>query len=291
MTTYPLPRHHRMNNKEEIHIKEDKEIRDLLIKESIIQDPRVIRCGKWSNKEGFVRPNQYHKPYITFCGKYECRVCRRKLINTQRKKHYSNNIEFINRNGQVLLFTLTIHHTVKDKLSSLYDGFQKSIGNLKRSRGWKKIKGITNYQFHYNSIELTERNNGYHLHNHMTVGVMNDVSLSTVEDILFDSWSKETSKIGLGKVSRKWINVTDVTKTAGGHSESSGDKSIEQLSETPGTLEWWERKYKETYEHPSSQFRTKKLKEIGNEIKTINTTFWGKLKRGRIWINKTFKEK
>ena len=79
LTTYPLPRHHRMNNKEEIHIKEDKEIRDLLIKESIIQDPRVIRCGKWSNKEGFVRTNQYHKPYITFCGKYECRVCRRNI--------------------------------------------------------------------------------------------------------------------------------------------------------------------------------------------------------------------
>ena len=267
----------------EIYIKEDKEIRDLLIQESVIDNRRVVRCGQFINTERHNTPTKPVRSHPTFCMRYQCRVCRRKLIDTQRKKHYSNNIEFINRNGQVLLFTLTIHHTIKDKLSSLYDDFQKSIGNLKRSRGWKKIKGITNYQFHYNSIELTERNNGYHLHNHMTVGVMNDVSLSTVEDILFDSWSKETSKIGLGKISRKWINVRDVTKTVGGHSGSSGDKSIEQLSETPGTLEWWERKYKETYEHPSSQFRKKKLKEIGNEIKTINTTFWGKLKRGRIW--------
>ncbi len=35
--TYPLPRHQRMNDKENLHIKEDIEIRNLLIKESIIQ--------------------------------------------------------------------------------------------------------------------------------------------------------------------------------------------------------------------------------------------------------------
>ena len=48
------------------------------------------------------------------------------------------------------------------------------------------------------------------------------------------------------------------------------------------TLENYERKFKETYESPSSQFRTKKLKEIGNEIKTINTTFSKRTRRGRI---------
>jgi len=87
----------------------------------------------------------------------------------------------------------------------------------------------------------------------------------------------------LEKIFLLGVNVTDVTKSIGGHSNSYGDKSIEELSKIKGTLEWWERKYKQTYKSPSSQFRTRKLKEIGNEIKTINTTFWGKLKRGRIW--------
>ena len=95
-------------------------------------------------------------------------------------------------------------------------------------------------------------------------------------------WSKITNKFGFGKVSRKCINVSDVTKTLGGHSGSSGDKSIEDLSKRKGTLENYERKFKETYESPSSQFRTKKLKEIGNEIKTINTTFSKRTRRGRI---------
>ena len=270
-----------MNDKEKLHIKEDIEIRDLLIQESIID---YHRCGEWSNKEGYFKQNQYHKPYPTFCRRYDCRVCRRKKINTQRKKHYSNNIQFINTNGSILMFTLTVPHTIKDKLSSLYERFQMSISKMKHSRSWRKIKDLTDCQFHYNNIELTERKNGYHLHNHITFGVMIDVSLSTIEDILFDSWSKETLKMGLGKVSRKCVRVSIP------YSLTYGDKSIEELSEIPGTLESYERKFKKTYESPSSQFRKKKLKEIGNEIKTNNTTFWKKLKRGRIWMNKTLKE-
>ena len=125
----------------------------------------------------------------------------------------------------------------------------------------------------------------------MIIGIKNnDISLPTIENVLFDTWSKITNKFGFGKVSRKCINVSDVTKTLGGHSGSSGDKSIEDLSKRKGTLENYERKFKETYESPSSQFRTKKLKEIGNEIKTINSTFRKNIKRGRIWKNKTLKE-
>ena len=48
-----------MNNKEklQLQIQEDTEIRNLLIQEGIIVDHRVIRCGKWSNKEKYIRPN------------------------------------------------------------------------------------------------------------------------------------------------------------------------------------------------------------------------------------------
>ena len=42
--------------------------------------------------------------------------------------------------------------------------------------------------------------------------------------------------------------------------------------------------FKEKYESPSSQFRKKKLEEIGNEIKTINTTFSKRTRRGRVYF-------
>ena len=147
---------------------------------------------------------------------------------------------------------------------------------MKHSRSWRKIKDLTDCQFHYNNIELTERDSGYHLHNHITFGVMNDVSLSTIEDVLYESWSFETMKMRFNKPRRRCVRVSIP------YSLTYGDKSIEELSEIPGTLESYERKFKETYESPSSQFRKKKLKEIGNEIKTINTTFSKRTRRGRI---------
>jgi len=44
-----------MNDKEKLQIKEDIEIRNLLIQESIID---YHRCGEWSNKEGYFKQNQ-----------------------------------------------------------------------------------------------------------------------------------------------------------------------------------------------------------------------------------------
>ena len=176
------------------------------------------------------------------------------------------------------MFTLTVSHSVKDKLSSIHERFMKSISNMKHSRSWKKIKEMTNYKFHYNNYELTEtRDSGYHFHNHIIFGKMNDVSLSTIEDVLYDSWCFESMKMRFNKPSRRCVRVSIP------YSLTYGDKSIEDLTEIPGTLESYERKFKETYESPSSQFRTRKLKEIGNEIKTNNTTFWKNIKRGRIW--------
>ena len=268
----------------EIYIKEDKEIRDLLIQESVIDYHRVVRCGQFINTERHNTPTKPVRSHPTFCMRYQCRVCRRKLIDRQRKKHYSNNKEFVDGGGSILMLTLPVPHYKEETLPSIHERFKKSMSYLKReSYGWKKIKKITNQIFNYNSIELTEKNNGYNLHNHLIIGIKNnDVSLSTIENILFDTWSKITNKFGFDKVSRKCINVTNVTNTLGGHSGSRGDKSIEDLSKRKGTLENYERKFKETYESPSSQFRTKKLKQIGNEIKTINTTFSKRTRRGRI---------
>ena len=86
-----------MNNKQKIQIPnpEDIHIRDLLIENHIIDNPRVVRCGRTSNKVYEGSWGLKYNPYITFCGSWECRVCRSKLLEKQRKHHFSNNIEFI----------------------------------------------------------------------------------------------------------------------------------------------------------------------------------------------------
>ena len=266
----------------EMYIQEDKEIRDLLIQESVIDDHRIKRCCKFSNTERNTRPNQPIRSYPTYCERYECRFCRRKIIDTHRKNHYRNNIEFLENNDQssIIMFTLTVPHTKKDTLPSIHDRFKKSMTNMKHSYPWKKIKEMTNYKFHYTNYELTEtRDSGYHFHSHIIYGVQsNDVSLSTIEDVLYDSWCFESMKMNFKKPRRKRVRVTVPENI------TYSDKSIEELSKIPGTREFHEKEFKETYESPSSKFRTKKLKEIGDEIKTINTTFSKRTRRGRVYF-------
>ena len=266
----------------EMYIQEDKEIRDLLIKESVIDDYRISRCCKFSNSERNNTPTKLVRSYPTYCERFECRFCRRKIIDRQRKNHYRNNIEFLETNDRssILMFTLTVPHTKKDTLSSIHDRFKKSMTNMKHSRSWKKIKEMTNYKFHYSNYELTEtRDSGYHFHNHIIYGIQsNDVSLSTIEDVLYDSWKLETMKMNFKRPNRKSVKVTVPDNI------TYSDKSIEELSKIPGTREFHEKEFKETYESPSSKFRTKKLKEIGNEIKTINTTFSKRTRRGRVYF-------
>ena len=269
-----------MNNKEKIPIPspEDIQIRDLLIENHIIDNPRIVRCGNTSNKRfegGF--GYTYH-PYFTFCGRWECRVCRSKLIEKQRKHHFRNNIEFINfRKGKILLLTLTIPHCIQDSFSFIYKRFKRSLSEMKSGWGWKKLKKITSCEFHYDTLELTHSENGYHPHNHITYGVLNpDVSNKTIKDILFDTWSFYTSKIGFKKLSKEGIHVTEISPN-GSHSGSRGDKTVEELTKEKGTLEYWEKEYLNTFPNKTSQ-------EIGKEIMKINRTFKGS-RKGRIWIN------
>ena len=269
-----------MNYKQKIQIPspEDIQIRDLLIENHIIDNPRILRCGKSSNKRFEGGFGYIYNPYFTFCGRWECRVCRSKLIEKQRKHHFRNNIEFINlRKGKILLLTLTVPHRIQDSFSFIYKRFKRSLSEMKGGWGWKKLKKITSCEFHYDTLELTHTDNGNHLHNHITYGVLNpDVSNKTIKDILFDTWSYYTSKIGFRKLSKKGIDVTEISPN-GSHSGSRGDKTVEELTEIKGTLEWWEKEYLNTFPKKTSQ-------EIGNQIMNINRTFRCS-RRGRIWTN------
>ena len=123
---------------------EDLHLKNLLVQEGIIDNPRVKRCGNnWFNRKSEGPWGVKHLPIQYYCMRWECRFCRRKLIDIQRKHHYKYQMEFIKNGGQVLLFTLTVPHKIKDKLSSIYKRFKGSLALLKESRGWEKIKNIT----------------------------------------------------------------------------------------------------------------------------------------------------
>ena len=262
----------------------DKEITQLLLSNNIIEDTsgKISKCGNWINLERVPRI-----PVRTPCNNHSCRNCRRQRIEKLQLKHYLLNREFREIGGHILLFTLTIHHTDKHTLPFLHERFTKSLSQMKGGRGWKKLKEMTYYNFHYDNIEITNTNNsGHHYHNHLTFGYMNDdVSQESIKDELFNTWNHYTRKNGL-RTSKKGIDVSYTLY--GGHNKESGERSVKSIEESEGikgTLEYWESVSWEYENEPNYTHPDKTPEEVGFEIRDLNKIF-SKSKRGRIETEK-----
>jgi hypothetical protein len=90
-------------------------------------------------------------------------------------------------------------------------------------------------------------------------------------------------KMNFKRPRRRSVSVDTIEKLK---NLTYSDKSIEELSKIPNTPENLEKKFKETYESPSSKLRTKNLKEIKNKIITINKTFSKRTRQSRIYFCK-----
>ena len=274
-----------INPTEQTQIQErDRQITQHLLSNNIIEDTsgKVSMCGKWINPEMFPR-----RPVKIKCKNHSCRTCRRRWIGKQQLKHYLHNKEFREIGGNLLIFTFTIHHTEKHTLQFLHDRFTSSLTDMKRGRGWKKLKEMTYYNFHYDNIEIQNTNNsGHHYHIHLTYGFMNDdVSQESIKDELFNTWNHYTRKNGL-RTSKKGIDVSYTLY--GGHNKESGERSVKSIEESEGikgTLEYWESVSREYENQPNYTHPDKTPEEVGFEIRDLNKIF-SKSKRGRIETEK-----
>ena len=269
-----------MNNttEEQTQIGErDRAITQHLLSNNIIEDDKGLigKCGDWINFEPTLLPPQTIK-----CNNHSCRTCRRERIEKLQLKHYLLNKEFREIGGHILLFTLTIHHTKEHTLPFLHERFTKSLSQMKGGRGWKKLKDMTDYIYHYDNIEIQNTNNsGHHYHDHLTYGYINDdVSINEIQDQLFNTWNHYTRKNGL-RSSKKYLDVSP--SLYGGHSRSRSVKSIEESEGIKGTLEYWESVSREYENQPNYIHPDKTPEEVMLEIKDLNKIF-SKSKRGRI---------
>jgi len=265
-------------------LERDRAITQHLLSNNIIEDTsgKISKCGNWINLERVPRI-----PVRTPCNNHSCRNCRRQRIEKLQLKHYLLNREFREIGGHILLFTLTIHHTDKHTLPFLHERFTKSLSQMKGGRGWKKLKEMTDYIYHYDNIEITNSNNsGCHYHDHLTYGYMNeDVSQESIKNELFNTWNHYTRKNGL-RTSKKGIDVSYTLY--GGHNKESGERSVKSIEESEGikgTLEYWESVSWEYENQPNYTHQDKTPEEVGSEIKDLYKIF-SKSKRGRIEKNR-----
>ena len=254
----------------------DEQIRDTLISHEVITSERVKRCGQWSNPESYPpRPRRY------FCGLDICRPCRQKRTERIQTDHYIQNKDLTDRGGDILLFTLTVPHSIRDSLSSIYTRFKKSLTDMKRGWTWKKLKRDTGYEHHYDNIEVTHTDNGYHVHDHITWGCLNNkLSLESVKDELFKTWTHYTRRNGFKRISKSGIDVT--LTPYGGHSGSKDTKSVNQLTESYGTREYWEYELYKCDTQPNYKHPEKTIEEIQFELFRLNFVSKGS-RRGRVY--------
>ena len=254
----------------------DEQIRDTLISHGVITSKRVKRCGQWSNPETYPpRPRRY------FCGLDICRPCRQKRTERIQTDHFIQNKDLTDKGGDILLFTLTVPHSIRDSLSSIYTRFKKSLTDMKRGWTWKKLKRDTGYEHHYDTFELTKTDKGYHFHDHITWGCLNNkLSLESVKDELFKTWTHYTRRNGFKRISKSGIDVT--LTPYGGHSGSKDTKSVNQLTESYGTREYWEYELYKCDTQPNYKHPEKTIEEIQFELFRLNFVSKGS-RRGRVY--------
>jgi len=262
----------------------NQEITKTLIENGIITHKDTIKCGQWINLKP-LRGSDFPRPIQKFCEKYQCRSCRETKNNKIRESHFIENKILQDRGGSVLLMTLTIPHRTSDSFGYLYPRFKKSLKDMKRGKTWRRIKKETGYEYHYDTIEFHETDQGYHIQNHMTFGCnKTDLDLKKIKRDLVNTWSLYTSKNGLEGVSDKG---QDVFKThLSNHSGGTDTKTIEELTKIYGTTEYWESEYHkcmtlEEYRNPS-----KTPEEIKRELITRNQVT-SKTRRGKIQRKQT----
>jgi len=279
-------------------IEEDLNIKNTLVDNGIINNIRIRMCGQWTNITNKKELNIKKNYTRYFCKKWECRFCRRKLIKRMISNHIKYQKNFLSNGGKIILITLTIPNFIYNQDIDFHAKFKKSISILKESRGWEKLKNLTNGQFHYDNIELTFTNNEYQLFDHIIYGVMNDnIEISILNNILYDYWSKSIKRNGLKFVSIKSVNVAYTEDSENRSmidfkfpSINFGDKTFELRNKISGSLENYEYEYMKIYRQPTTLLKSleytkyKRLKDIGIVIKNINTMLKNS-RHGRIWEN------
>ena len=180
--------------------------------------------------------------------------------------------------------TLTIPHRKHESFEDLYSRFKKSLQEMKKGRGWKRIKRETDYEYHYDTLEHHETSNGHHIHIHITFGCNEtNLDLKKIKKDLYETWSHYTSRNGFPELSKR--HGVDVTPTfLSGHSDGFDTKTIEELTKIYGTHEYWENEYYKTLKEDNYQNPFKKTEEIKEEL-IMRNRVTKKIKRGKIHRN------
>ena len=106
-------------------------LHQVLIKNEIITNPKVIKCGQYLSREkGYIR-------YRIQCDKVKlCPRCKYRSAPERIQKMMSEQKACLENQKNLFMVTLPIKHGKSDSLSSQVKKLRKSIAKFKNSRKW-----------------------------------------------------------------------------------------------------------------------------------------------------------
>ena len=159
-------------------------LHQVLIKNEIITNPKVIKCGQYLSREkGYIR-------YRIQCDKVKlCPRCKYRSAPERIQKMMSEQKVCLENQKNLFMVTLPIKHGKSDSLSSQVKKLRKSIAKFKNSRKWRGIREDTIATV----FETTfGQENGYHHHCHMIISTTSNITKTKVKEAFIPFWKKET---------------------------------------------------------------------------------------------------
>ena len=166
-------------------LESDKIIKKSLIDNEIIISKRIILCGKWFNK--ISKTSKTSTPIIFYCKKWECRICRNKLLYEISKKRSKINSKLLYRGGNLIMISFYSFTRKNEIAENIFSKFKHCLRLLKESRCWVKLKKILDCKYHYENTDVLYKDNEYKFYNNIIYGSLaNKIDIKLIEELIIN---------------------------------------------------------------------------------------------------------
>lgn len=190
--------------------------------------PRLRKCKRVSMLEGggaILRDGvRASIAGLVSCGSvWACPVCSAK-ISASRAQELTKLVQWnADRGGSLALLTLTMRHHRGQTLPVLRKALTGAWRHISKGRAWTEIKKELDLDGYVRAIEVTDGDNGWHLHIHALLVFsrpVTDAEVAELEAVVWTLWSIGLARFGMTAIREHGIDVRrgeEALETFGGY--------------------------------------------------------------------------
>jgi hypothetical protein len=153
---------------------------------------------------------------LQLCGsRWVCPICSNKLLESSRQDILKASNQHLETGGGFVLMTVTIPHTIKDKLQHLSKLQTKALNKFHENGSVKKIFKSLGKIGSIRSFENKHGKNGWHPHQHFLIyiksPILNNDLRQSIEASLLRHWQNACLAVGLGMPNKHGLDFKTCT--------------------------------------------------------------------------------